>query len=325
MQAWELLASGKTVVTKTPDAEGIQTLVSRGLAVDVLSAGEDLVPHLIGLARERGEVVYAADGSVLEAEETLAILNAAKDAGIDCSVAPAVSETHPSVDLETSAFAAAAASRGAESFRDLVSIMARLRAPGGCPWDAEQTHESLSIHMLEEAHEAVDAIDRKDMRALEDELGDVLLQVVFHSEIAAESGHFEVADVIDGLVSKLVHRHPHVFGDVEVYGAGEVVANWEMLKQRKDPEAGLDEGIPKSLPALLLAHKVQRRLSGAGREFSGSADRVREMAARLGAASDDADFGRLLFEISALASAAGIDPEGALRRTAHAFLKEGSS
>ena len=113
---------------------------------------------------------------------------------------------------------------------DLVKVMARLRGPDGCPWDREQTHETLARHLLEESHELLDAIDRGDSDATRDELGDLLLQVVFHAQMASEDGRWDVDDVARGLVAKLVHRHPHVFGDVEVSGSDEVLTNWERLK-----------------------------------------------------------------------------------------------
>ena len=129
---------------------------------------------------------------------------------------------------------------------DLVKVMARLRGPDGCPWDREQTHETLARHLLEESHELLDAIDRGDSDATRDELGDLLLQVVFHAQMAAEDGRWDVDDVARGLVAKLVHRHPHVFGDVEVSGSDEVLTNWERLKAEEGsaPRAAVDAEIP---------------------------------------------------------------------------------
>ncbi|MFN2610280.1 MAG: YabN family protein [Actinomycetota bacterium] len=222
----------------------------------------------------------------------------------------------PASDDLTATFRAAAGERAATSFARLVSVMARLRAPGGCPWDAKQTHDSLSIHMLEEAHEAVDAIDQGNMHALEEELGDVLLQVVFHSEIAAEAGHFEVADVVEELIAKLVQRHPHVFSDVVVSGPDEVVANWESIKGEARSRTEILDDVPKGLPALLLAHKVQRRLAGVGRDHPGTLSRLSELVGRLAKDQSDRAFGEVLFEVAALAGSIGIDPEGALRRAA---------
>lgn len=217
-----------------------------------------------------------------------------------------------------------AADRAAEAFVRLVSVMARLRAPGGCPWDARQTHSSLAIHLLEEAHETLAAIDRGDSEELEEELGDLLLQIVFHAEIARGDGHFEVADVVDGLVEKLVRRHPHVFGDAKAETADDVVVQWESLKHEQKGRAEIAEGIPRSLPALLLAHKVQRRLAGQSARFEASAERISEMAPSVTEAPDPEEaVGALLYEVVALAQSAGVDPEGALRRHATRALADG--
>ena len=209
-------------------------------------------------------------------------------------------------------------------------MMAELRAPGGCPWDAEQTHRSLARHLLEETHETLDAIDADDVDALRDELGDVLLQVVFHAEIAQEEGTFDVDDVTDGLIAKLIRRHPHVFGDVEVSGAAEVLANWERLKAEESDRAHLEEGIPETLPALARAAKVQRRAEV--EDDTGAADPVQaaEIAtSRLADLRDAADrdtaemaLGDLLFAIVTLARSAGVDAESALRRRVGDFAKQ---
>jgi MazG family protein len=211
-------------------------------------------------------------------------------------------------------------------FPELVRVMAELRAPGGCPWDAEQTHRSLARHLLEEAHEALAAIDSGELDALKDELGDVLLQVVFHSEIAQEEGAFNVDDVTDSLIAKLVRRHPHVFGNVEVSGADEVLANWEKLKAAEGERAHLEEGIPETLPALARAAKVQRRAEADGRSPTDPADAEEIARARLGdvrdaTATDDAEaaVGELLFAVVTLARAGGVDAESALRRATRTF------
>jgi len=157
-----------------------------------------------------------------------------------------------------------------ESLSRLVDIMARLRAPGGCPWDREQTMESLRPYLIEEAYEVLDALDRGDLAAVRDELGDVLLQVLFHSEIAAESGHFRLADVARAIGDKLVRRHPHVFADVTVQDADEVVRNWRRIKAEerrttgRDTAPGLLAGVPSALPALARAQQVGDKLAHAG-------------------------------------------------------------
>jgi MazG family protein len=203
--------------------------------------------------------------------------------------------------------------------------MHRLRAPGGCPWDREQTHRSLARHLLEEAHEALEAIDSGDLNRLRDELGDLLLQVVFHAEMAREEGAFDVDDVAEGVVAKLVRRHPHVFGDLEVDSAAQVLVNWERIKAEERGEHPVDEEIPATLPALARAAKVQRRAAGSGfdwRTREGALAKVREELAELERASPERaeeEVGDLLFAVAALARRLNVDPESALRRATARF------
>jgi MazG family protein len=217
---------------------------------------------------------------------------------------------------------------------ELVRVMARLRGPGGCPWDAEQTHASLARHLLEETHELLAAIDAGDGAAIRDELGDVLLQVVFHAQIAAGDGAWDVDDVAQGLVEKLVRRHPHVFGDVEVSGADEVLLNWEQIKaeekgaKRPGSAGGLEDDIPASLPALARASKVQRRAAGFGfdwRTREAALAKLHEELAELEAAATpeeaEAELGDVLFAAAAVARRLGVDPETALRRTTTRFAE----
>lgn len=212
---------------------------------------------------------------------------------------------------------------------DLVKIMARLRGPGGCPWDAEQTHETLAPHLLEETHELVEAVDAADSDAIRDELGDVLLQVVFHAQIAADEGRWDVDDVAEGLARKLVHRHPHVFGSTEVSGADEVLVNWEKLKaEETGARKGVEDDIPMSLPALARAAKVQRRAAGWGfewRSLDGAMDALREEVDELRDAVEPEDaegeIGDVLFATVAVARRMGVDAETALRRTIRTFAE----
>jgi tetrapyrrole methylase family protein/MazG family protein len=220
-------------------------------------------------------------------------------------------------------------SQHGERMLDLVKVMARLRAPGGCPWDREQSHRSLARHLLEEAHELLEAIDTGDAEGIREELGDLLLQVVFHAQMAAEAGEFDVDDVAEGLVRKLIHRHPHVFGDIEVGGADEVLVNWEKLKAEEEGgRKGVDEEIPATLPALARAGKVQRRAAGWGfgwRTTGGAIDALREEVEEL-AHNRDADnaeeeIGDVLFATVAVARTLGVDGETALRRTIQGFAR----
>jgi tetrapyrrole methylase family protein/MazG family protein len=221
-------------------------------------------------------------------------------------------------------------SREGRRLLDLVRVMARLRGPGGCPWDAEQTHRTLARHLLEETHELLEAIDADDDDAIREELGDVLLQVVFHAQMAADEGRWDIDDVAEGLVRKLIHRHPHVFGEVEVAGADEVLVNWEKLKAEEAGERpAVDDDIPVSLPSLARAAKVQRRAAGWGfvwRSIDGAVDALREEVEELAATTGDAEHaeeevGDVLFATVSLARKLGVDAESALRRTVRSFAE----
>ena len=171
----------------------------------------------------------------------------------------------------------------ADAFTRLVDIMARLRGPGGCPWDREQTPETLRPYLIEEAYEVLDALDGGDAKAIRDELGDLLLQVVFHAQLAAEAGRFTIGDVALAITEKLVRRHPHVFGDAQVHDAREVVRNWSRIKaeERQARGDGQDPfaGVPAALPALLRAQRLGEKASPLGLDWSTPTavlDKVRE-------------------------------------------------
>jgi tetrapyrrole methylase family protein/MazG family protein len=216
-----------------------------------------------------------------------------------------------------------------ERLLDLVRVMAHLRGPGGCPWDREQTHASLARHLLEETHEVLDAIDGDDRDRLRDELGDVLLQVAFHAQMAADDGAWDVDDVARGIVEKLIRRHPHVFGDVEVSGADEVLVNWEKIKaQEKGAREPLEDDIPETLPALARAAKVQRRAAGWGFEWRSKAsalealrEEVGELETHTDADNAEEEIGDVLFATVAVARTLGVDAESALRRTIRGFAE----
>jgi len=219
-------------------------------------------------------------------------------------------------------------SRAGERLLDLVRVMARLRGPGGCPWDLEQTHRSLARHLLEETHETLEAIDADDRDLLREELGDVLLQVVFHAQMAADDGAWDVDDVAEGIVRKLIRRHPHVFGEVEVSGADEVLVNWERIKAEEKGEKPLEDDIPQSLPALARAGKVQRRAGGWGFEWrsvdsalEALKEEVGELEAHTDADNAEEEIGDVLFATVAVARKLGVDAESALRRTTRGFAR----
>ena len=200
---------------------------------------------------------------------------------------------------------------------DLVAVMDRLRSPGGCPWDARQTHRSLVEYLVEETYETVEAIETDDNAGLREELGDLLLQVVFHARIAQEDPErpWDIDDVADGIITKLVSRHPHVFADPPADSprtAEDVEANWHALKAREKGRASVTDGIPATLPALVLAGKVLQRSTAFADEIGPSAEHDAAMAAIDGMV-DEVQFGELLLALVAIARDAGWDSEAALR------------
>ena len=215
---------------------------------------------------------------------------------------------------------------GVSGFEELVKIVSQLRGPGGCPWDKEQTHASLKRNLLEECYEALEAIDDDAPDKLSEELGDVLVQIVFHAQIASESGSFQMADVVEKIRDKLVRRHPHVFGDSKASDADEVERNWEQLKALEGNRKSATDGIPAGLPALAHAQLLQDRVSRRGFEWediSGVIDKVSEEVEELREASTpeerEQELGDLLFSVVNLARWLGIQAEDSLRRTNDRF------
>ncbi|MEY8387742.1 nucleoside triphosphate pyrophosphohydrolase [Oscillospiraceae bacterium 38-13] len=221
-------------------------------------------------------------------------------------------------------------------WEDFLEIMRLLRAPGGCPWDAEQTHDSIRRNFLEETYEALDAIDRDDPAGMCEELGDVLMQAAFHTQIETERGRFTMEDVVDGVSQKLVYRHPHVFGNTEVEDSAEVLVNWEALKRKEKAQsttADAIEAVPHTLPALWRAEKTGAKTAKAGFDWSSALsalgkleEEVRELRAALeaGAAADAVhgvreELGDLLFITAKVAQMSGVDPEDALHRACDKF------
>ena len=215
-------------------------------------------------------------------------------------------------------------------FATLVEIIARLRAPdGGCPWDRKQTHSSLRENLLEECYEVLEALDEADGEKLCAELGDLLMQIVLHAQIATEAGEFELEDVIKSINAKLIHRHPHIFGSLKVKDAEEVALNWEALKQ-EEKEAGTSilDGIPKHMPALGYSQSIQRRVSGVGfdwEDVDGVIDKLAEEINELKRASNEEqkaqEFGDLLFTLVNIARHLGVDLEAALREANQRFYR----
>lgn len=204
---------------------------------------------------------------------------------------------------------------GKYSFDELVEIIAKLRAPGGCPWDREQTHESIRKSMIEEAYELVEAIDSKKPEKIADESGDVLLQVVLHAQIAKDSGEYDIENVTDAICRKMIHRHPHVFGEVIAKDSGEVIKNWDAIKRADRGQTSVaDElrGVSAYIPTLMRAQKIYKKAKKAGYEYE----------------PENADFaneeslGKLLFDIAVMAEKGGIDPEVALSGYLNKFIND---
>jgi nucleoside triphosphate diphosphatase len=211
----------------------------------------------------------------------------------------------------------------------LVGVMRRLLGPGGCPWDREQTFESVKRYVLEEACEVIDAIDKGDRAAMREELGDLLLQVVFLSELGRAEGAFAVDDVVAGIVDKLVSRHPHVFGDLDVETAEEVLRNWERIKAQEKKDRGLLSGVPRSMPALVRAQRIGEKVERVGFDWEdagGSRQKVTEEIGELdraiasgNQAAIEEEMGDVLFALVNLSRHVRVDAEGALRRTIDKF------
>ena len=214
-------------------------------------------------------------------------------------------------------------------FDTFVDIIARLRAPDGCPWDKEQTHKSLRVNLLSEAYEVLEALDGADPAKLREELGDLLLQVVLHAQIAKDEDEFEIDDVIKGISEKIVRRHPHIFGNKKVRDSKEVMHNWEILK-KDEREAGKSmlDGVPKYMPALAYAYEISRRAVRVGFEWEnigGVIDKlieeIREIKEASGPEEKTQEFGDLLFTLVNFARWQGIDAEVALREANRKFYK----
>jgi MazG family protein len=220
----------------------------------------------------------------------------------------------------------------AQGFARLVEIMARLRAPDGCPWDRDQNFDTIKPYLLEETYEVLEAIDARDWKGLSEELGDLLLQVVFFSQMASEQGSFDITDPLHAINSKLVRRHPHVFGDAEAKTPDDVKRKWDEIKASEKPRtAGLLGSIPRTLPALVEAQHIASRAAGAGFDWPSVEevlDKLREELAELKEAREagphaaiEDEIGDLLFVIVNIARFLKVDPEQALRKTNAKFRR----
>lgn len=218
-------------------------------------------------------------------------------------------------------------SEAKDSFQQLVDIMARLRAPGGCPWDREQTFDSIKPYTVEETYEVIDAIERKDYPALCEELGDLMLQPVFYAQMAAEAGHFTIEDSLKAINEKLIRRHPHVFGDVQADTPDQVLTNWDAIKKQEkgDVPQGLLDTVNRAQPALMEAMQISKKAAKAGFEWPNhedvlakldeEIDEFKQARATGEQAAIESEIGDLLFTVVNLARWAKVDPEQALRHT----------
>ena len=321
--AWDALrsASGPRLArTRTHPAiawlESMEGGVTFDAAFDTLPA-EEIAARVLEAARS-GDATYAAPGHPLMGDPAgIPLAEAARREGLPLRVfAPAPPPTSTPADMDA-----------------LVAVMARLRDPlTGCPWDREQTPQTLRRYVIEEAYEVVEAVENGDPRKLAEELGDLLLQVVFHAQLAQEIGSFALADVTQSIVEKLIRRHPHVFGDVTVSGTDQVLNNWEQIKRGEKGYEGrtsILDGIPPALPALMRALEVSKRVVKVGFEWPTVGEvldkvdeELREMRAEIehgetSRASDE--LGDLLFTLVNVARQLKVDPEDALRHMTHRF------
>ena len=326
-QSWEALQAADLVWARDPETHPSAPYLD--LAEIPLVALEPVDLEVRGLDLSRPGSIeerrYAKALIDLATVEGKAVYLLGPDDGDDLIRAVGLDATDADVEVE---FVFHLSPPGSEVLR-LAAVERRLRDPeDGCPWDLEQDHGTLGRHLIEETYELLEAIDRGDDEEIAEELGDVLLQVVFHAQIAADRGAFDLDDVAAGIADKLVRRHPHVFADVDVADADEVKANWETLKQEEKQRTGPFEGVPSALPALQLAAALQKRAAELGFDWRGPdepADRIREELQEVDGAADleerEEEIGDLLGAVVGLARHLDVDPEAALRRAAAKFRR----
>jgi XTP/dITP diphosphohydrolase len=300
---WEVLAPA----ADTGPAGRDLLLVGQGLDVEAVALARRQADALLDLARRDGSATL--------------LLPPVNDGPLVQLVADRAARSH----VEVEAVYPVGEPKGS-ALLDLVATETRLRGPGGCPWDHEQTHASLARHLVEEAYEVLDAIEEGTPEHLREELGDLLLQVVFHAQMAEDAGDFDIDGVARAITEKLVRRHPHVFGELRVASAGEVVRNWETIKRDEEGRTDPMAGIPAALPALQLAAELQKRAAGDGFAWpsvQGPVAKVKEELDEVVDATEpehlEWEVGDLLFAVVALAGANGVEPEAALRRAARRF------
>jgi XTP/dITP diphosphohydrolase len=323
-RAWFALGSADVVMLGDPDHPLLPALVAAGLHPRVVEStdGDDL--DQVRARSILAELRDSAEGGSA-ARTVVWVLGRDVDRGLAAAIEE---ELGPDDDIVLEPVTGSWDLPGARLL-DLVAVMDRLRSPGGCPWDAQQTHESLVEYLVEEAYETVEAIETGDDAALREELGDLLLQVVFHARIAQEGEEpWSVDDVAAGIVDKLVSRHPHVFADVDAATAAEVEANWQTLKNAEKGRESATDGVPLALPSLVLAAKLLKRSDGIGvapvAEPTAAAAAAAVEGARAAASGSDAQaaYGDLLLALVAQARREGVDADAALRAAARRYRAE---
>ncbi len=331
------IIAGVSFVDTIATALGLDPLTDGLLILDALSLGD----HRRMLAPERPTVVAQVYDRRAASQAKLALLNAyppehpvrivrasgTSEAGVIETTLARLDHEDAFDHLATLYVPPLGLTEDVRSFEGLRAVIARLRSPdGGCPWDLEQTHETLKRFLLEEAYEALDALDAGEPRKMAEELGDLLMQVVLQAQVAEDGDEFVIEDVIASITAKLVRRHPHVFGEVQVEGAADVIRNWDALKKEERGEAPLLDAVPKAMPALAQAQSVQRRAAKAGvGPAPVSPDAVTRMLRDLTSASDRAtavQLGELLFGIVTLARERDLDAEESLRLVVRRFRDE---
>jgi len=216
-----------------------------------------------------------------------------------------------------------------QEFNRLVEIIARLRGPDGCPWDKKQTHGSLRESLLEESYEVLEALDEEDTGKLRQELGDLTLQIVLHAQISSDNGEFNLADVLKDINTKLIRRHPHIFGQTKVSSAEDVAHNWEAIKkEERHPEASILESVPRQMPALAYSQDIQRRVAQIGFDWENIegvieklVEEVNELKQTENLEQRIDEFGDILFTLVNVARRMGVDPETSLRQANRKFFR----
>lgn len=328
IETWDLLRTGRPLYVQTENHPVVSELVKQGIAItqfdkmadsalNLETMYEAMAAQIVAKAAEGENLIFAVPGNpAVDQQITKIIMQMAADRRIDVTILAAMGFQE----------------RKPVSLDPLTDVMARLRSPGGCMWDLEQTHSTLRRYMVEEVYEVLEAIDNRDSAALCEELGDLLLQIVFHARIAEEGGQFSIQDVIDEVTAKMVRRHPHVFGEVLVRNADEVLTNWDEIKKREKSHTRRTvlDGVPQGLPSLMRAYKLQMKAAKVGFDWDNINDvwgklqeEWDELKQAVASGDDKAvaeEMGDLLFAAVNLARFLKVEPETVLNLTNNKFI-----